>query len=84
MDIILRIIAFIGTIVSLGCAIFVLVSNLKIRKMRNVNRDLGVYIKSKEFLLMKNDGENPCETRKKFGMPLFSQESDYIIRRDTL
>lgn len=84
MNTIISVMAFIGTIVSLGSAIFVLVLNLKTKKMQRVNRTLDVYVKKKEYLLMKNDGENPCETKKKFGMPLFSQEGKYIIRRNGL
>lgn len=84
LNILLRVITFIGTIVSLGGAIFILVNNLQIKKMQQINRGLNSYIKGKDFLLMKNDGENPCETKQKFSMPLFSQESDYIVRRKSL
>lgn len=84
MQIIISIIAFAGSILALAIAIYIFISNLKIKKMRTVNRDLSAYIKEKEYLLMKNGGDNPCETKKKFGMPLFSQESDYIIRRKDL
>lgn len=84
MNIIISIIAFVGTIVSLGSAIFTFVSNIKTKKMKKVNHGLDVYVKKKEYLLMKNGGENPCETKKTFGMPLFSQEGDYIIRRKAL
>lgn len=81
MSVLIRIIAFLGTVISFSSAIFVFVSNLRTKKMQMINSDLKQYIKNKEYLLMKNGGDNPCETEKKFGIPVFSQESDYIIRR---
>ena len=84
VNIIVRVIAFIGTIISLGSAIFVFVKNLQTKKLQQINQELDKYVKRKDFLLMKNDGENPWETKNKFGMPLISQESDYIIRRKSL
>lgn len=81
MDIIITVIAFLGTIVSLGGVIFIFVSNWNTKKMQKINQGLKSYIKSKNFLLMKNAGENPCDTKKRFCMPNFSQECDYIIRR---
>lgn len=84
MGTIISILAFIGTVASFGGAVFVFFSNLKTKKMQNINHGLDIYIKKKDFLLMKNDGENPCEIKNKFKMPLFSQESDFIIRRKFL
>jgi len=84
MNIILRVIAFLGTAISLGSAIFVFVKNLQIKKLQQINHGLDIYVKKKDFLLMKNDGENPCETKKKFEMPLFSQKNEYIVRRKFL
>jgi hypothetical protein len=84
MSVLIRIIAFLGTVISFSSAIFVFVSNLKTKKMQVINSELNQYVKKKEYLFMKNGGDNPCETTKKFGMPLFSQESDYIIRRKKL
>lgn len=84
MSILIRIIAFMGTVIAFSSAIFVFISNLRTKKMQMINSRLNQYIKKKEYLFMKNGGDNPCETKKKFGMPLFSQESDCIIRRKTL
>lgn len=84
MDVIVSVIAFIGTLVLIGSAIFIFVSNIKTKKMQKVNHGLDVYVKKKKYLLMKNGGENPCETSKTFGMPLFSQEGNYIVRRKIL
>lgn len=81
MDIIVRIIAFLGTIVSLSGVILIFISNLNTKKMQKINQDLKLYIRGKDFLLMKNAGENPCDTKKEFFMPNFSQECNYIIRR---
>lgn len=84
MSVLIRIIAFLGTVISFSGAIFVFVSNLRTKKMQMINSDLKQYVKNKEYLFMKNGGDNPCETKKKFGMPVFSQESDYIIRGKAL
>lgn len=84
MEAIISIVAFIGTVASFGSAIFVFISNLKTKKMQNINHGLDLYIKKKEFLLMKNGGESPCEIKNKFEMPLFSQECNFIIRRKSL
>lgn len=83
MNTVVRLTAFIGSIAALGTAVYVFIGNLNVRKMRKENRKLGVYIKDKKYLLMKNDGEDPCST-KKIDMPLFSQNGEYIIRRKYL
>ena len=84
MSVLIRIIAFLGTVNSFNGAIFIFVSDLRTKKMQMINSDLKQYIKNKEYLFMKNGGDNSCETKKKFEMPVFSQESDYIIRRKAL
>lgn len=83
MNVLIRIIAFLGTVISFNGAIFIFVSNLRTKKMQMINSDLKQYVKNKEYLFMKNCGDNSCETKKKFEMPVFSQESDYIIRRNS-
>lgn len=84
MSVLIRIIAFLGTVISFGSAIFVFISHLRTKKMQMINSELNQYVKNKEYLFMKNGGDNPCETKKKFEMPLFSQESNYIIRGKVL
>lgn len=37
MDTIISVVAFIGTVASFGSAIFVFISNLKTKKMQNIN-----------------------------------------------
>lgn len=83
MDII-SVIAFVGTVFSLGAAVYIFITNLNMKKMQMTNRDLETYIKDKKYLLMKNGGENPCDTKKRYSMPSFSQEGNYIIRRKVL
>ncbi len=76
--------AFIGSVASLGAAGYTLIGHLKLNRMQKANRSLEAYIKDKDFLLMKNGGENPCDTIKKFSMPAFSQEGEYLKRRKVL
>lgn len=81
MYVLIRIITCIGSIIAFGGAIYIFILNLKDQKMKIVNQDLGDYIKDKDYLWMKNGGEDPCDTKKEFGMPLFSQDSDILVRR---
>lgn len=84
MGMIVSTLAFLGTVALLGAAVFIFFSNLKMKKMQEINRGLDSYIKKKDFLLMKNGGENPCEIKKRFEMPEFSGECDFIVRRKSL
>lgn len=81
MYVLIPIITCMGSIIAFGGAFYIFIMRLKYRKMKIINQDLNNYIKNKNFLLMKNGGEDPCETKKEFGMPLFSQECEMIIRR---
>lgn len=84
MYVIIRIITCMGSIIAFGGAIYIFIIHLKYNKMKIINQNLNDYIKDKDFFLMKNDGEDPCETKKEFGMPLFSQKCEIIIRRGNL
>lgn len=84
MYVLIPIITCVGSIIAFGGAIYVFIMRLKYLKMKKINQNLNDYIKDKDFLLMKNGGEDPCETKKEFGMPLFSQECEIIIRRGNL
>lgn len=79
-----RIIAFSGLLAYFGGAVFVFVLHLRVKKMQKISSKLCEYIKEKDFLLVKNGGDDPCDTNNEIVMPLFSQESDYIIRRKDL
>ncbi len=81
MNTIISILAFCGNIGALVMMLYALILIIKMRKMQSKNRILSSYIKTKSFLRMKNDGNNPCDTQQKFYIPVFSQESDYIVRR---
>lgn len=78
---ILRIVAFLGTVVSYVAAVAVLVTAIKTKRMSGNNKRLSTYIKNLAFLLMKNAGENPCEMAETFEMAEFSQDCDYICKR---
>lgn len=82
MNLFVSAISFVGTMASLGSAIFLFRSTLKTKKMQKINHGLEIYVKNKDFLLMKNAGEDPCDTKNKFTMPVFLQESNYVIRRN--
>lgn len=84
MDNIIRVIAFVGILVSLGNAIFIIASDIKIKRMKKINKELDLYIKKRDYLLMKNDGENLCEIKSTIHMPLFSQQCDYVVRRKSV
>lgn len=79
MDMIVRIISFLGIMVSLCGIIFVFQIIIEKRKMQTANRGLEEYIKDKNFLLMKSDGINTIDTKNEFEMPIFSQESNILI-----
>lgn len=78
---IVSVFAFLGSVTSLAMMIYVLVLHVKMKKMQERNQVFSSYMKEEAFLLMKNDGDNPCDTRKEFAIPTFSQESDYVVRR---
>ena len=81
MNVIVKIVASVGMLSALGSAIYIFYSNKIVQKMQITNRGVGEYVKSKDFLLMKNGGDHPCDTKEKFSMPSFSQEGNYIMRR---
>lgn len=81
INITINIIAFLGSIFAFCMAIYTGVQCGKIKKMRAINKKIGSYIKDSSFLLMKNDGQNPCDNQKPLTIPKFSQTCDYIIRR---
>lgn len=78
---IISIISFLGSVISLAMMVYTLFLHVKIKKMQEENQIFSSYIKEESFLLMKNGGDDPCDTQKKIVMPNFSQESDYIVRR---
>lgn len=78
---IISIFAFLGSVGALAMMLYTLVLHIKMKKMQRKNQVFSSYIKEDSFLLMKNGGDNPCDTQKKFVIPTFSQESDYIVRR---
>lgn len=80
MDLVIRIITCAISLLSLGIAVFTFIGLQKTKRLMVKNPKLGLYIKHKNFLLMKNDGENLFDDITKFTMPKFSQESDYVIR----
>lgn len=78
---IVSIFAFLGSVGSIAMMIYTLVLHTKMKKMQGKNKVFSSYIKEGTFLLMKNDGDDPCDTQKKFVIPTFSQESNYVVRR---
>ena len=81
MYMLLRIILILIVFISLGGAVYVFKLNRDIKKMQTINKMLGEYVKDKQFLLMKNDGEDISSTNNKFDMPSFSQDISCLIRR---
>lgn len=81
MDRIISILAFVGSVGSLITAVYVFASNRKMREMQMKNKDVSIYLKEKSYLLMRNDGHNPCDTQETFEIPKFSQNCNCICRR---
>lgn len=84
MNILIRIIAIIGIIVSVSGIIYILKSNRKIKKLKTINDNISEYIKDDSFLIMRNDGYDPCDANIEITAPDFSQNAKYIIRRKML
>lgn len=81
MSILLRIISILGLIVSFGGAIYIFKIDRDIKKMQIKNKKMGEYIKGKDYLVMKNDGEHPCDINEQFNASTLSQGTNCIIRR---
>lgn len=81
MDILVRIISIFGMVISFSGVFYIFNSNRKIKKLQIINDGVSEYIKDESYLVMKNGGDSPCDTKEKFTMPLFSQNANYIIRR---
>lgn len=81
MNVIFSILSLAVSVGALISAIYVSISCRKIKKMQTKNREISAYVKNKKFLLMKNGGENPCDTKNTFVMPDFSQNSNLVVRR---
>ncbi len=77
---IISIFAFCGTIATIVAFVFTVVLNCKMRHMKKVNRQLSTYIKTTDFLLMRNGGDDPCESLEKIIMPQFSQSCECIVK----
>ena len=82
MEDFIRVLTFCGTVSAAAGALYFFILSLSDHKMKKENQKLDGYIKDKSFFVMKNDGESPCDTDKDFTMPEFSQECDYLLRRD--
>lgn len=80
-NIIISVFAFFGSVGALIMLLYTFILHIKMKKMQGKNQVFSSYVKDNSFLLMKNGGDNPCDTQKKFIIPAFSQESDYIVGR---
>lgn len=80
MDILIRIVALIISVISICCIVIIAKNIVDIKKMQQANKKVSEYLKDKSYLVMQNDGDDPCDISKAFTMPLFSQDSEYIVR----
>lgn len=82
MDIIVRILAGASALIALAGVINIFVSTKGMKKMVAENKKLSDYIKKREYLLMKNGGDDPCDTKEPFVIPSFSQSvKTPVVRR---
>lgn len=83
MEIFTQGLAICGCVLAFTGAGYSLWSSISSFRMKRENQKLGAYVKNKSFLRMKNAGEDPCDTNSMFKIPEFSQDCDYLLRRNS-
>ncbi len=81
-EITIRLVAIMGTAISLFGIYFTLKNMYQNYKLYVTNKLISEYIKDSTFFKMKNDGDDPCKLNNKITMPSFSQKCDNFLFKE--